>query len=227
MRILHVTHNYPPHYMAGSEVYTYNLSKELAKRNDVTVFCQVKNQNKRHKILHSIEENVSIYRVNNSFVFETFRSRFIDKNIDKVFNKILKMVVPDVVHIGHLNHLSTSIVNIIEKRNIPIVYTLHDFWLLCPRGQFVRKDLTICSSYDLSDCVDCFKKELKREGINGIRERKRKISEIFEIVDFSVAPSKFLMSKYIENGVPEEKLIYSDYGFDLELFNNFIKKTIR
>ena len=38
MRILQVIHGYPPYYMAGSEVYTYNLARELAKSNEVFVF---------------------------------------------------------------------------------------------------------------------------------------------------------------------------------------------
>jgi hypothetical protein len=40
MRILLIIHGYPPYYMAGSEVYTYNLARELAKNNEVFVFCR-------------------------------------------------------------------------------------------------------------------------------------------------------------------------------------------
>jgi hypothetical protein len=45
---------------------------------------------------------------------------------------------PDIVHIGHLNHLSTSLILEAARREIPIVYTLHDYWVMCPSGQFMQ-----------------------------------------------------------------------------------------
>ena len=45
---------------------------------------------------------------------------------------------PDVVHVGHLNHLSTSLVAEAAARGVPVVYTLHDYWIMCPRGQFMQ-----------------------------------------------------------------------------------------
>jgi hypothetical protein len=42
------------------------------------------------------------------------------------------------VHVGHLNHLSTSLLVEAAARAIPIVFTLHDYWLMCPRGQLMQ-----------------------------------------------------------------------------------------
>ena len=43
MRVLQIIHGYPPYYMAGSEVYTYNLSNELTKYAEVYVFTRMEN----------------------------------------------------------------------------------------------------------------------------------------------------------------------------------------
>jgi glycosyltransferase involved in cell wall biosynthesis len=37
-------------------------------------------------------------------------------------------------------------------------------------------------------------------------------------VDLLVAPSQFLRSRYIEWGIPEEQIVYSDYGIDITPF---------
>ncbi len=58
--------------------------------------------------------------------------------IDEAFADLLDGYKPEIVHVGHLNHLSTSLIVEAYKRNIPIVFTLHDFWLMCPRGQFLQ-----------------------------------------------------------------------------------------
>lgn len=52
----------------------------------------------------------------------------------------LDQLQPDIAHIGHLNHLSTGLVDELAIRSIPIVFTLHDFWLMCPRGQFMQRN---------------------------------------------------------------------------------------
>jgi glycogen synthase len=51
---------------------------------------------------------------------------------------------PDVVHMHHLTCLSTDIVEMLAARGIPMVYTLHDYWLLCHRGQRLDTAGDVC-----------------------------------------------------------------------------------
>jgi hypothetical protein len=53
---------------------------------------------------------------------------------------------PDVAHAHHLTCLSTEIVDVLASRRIPIVYTLHDYWLLCHRGQRPRHELPVSAT---------------------------------------------------------------------------------
>lgn len=41
LKILKVIHGFPPDFMAGSEVYSYNLCKELARLNNECIFLHV------------------------------------------------------------------------------------------------------------------------------------------------------------------------------------------
>ena len=141
MRILLVIHGYPPYYMAGSEVYTYNLARELAKTNDVFVFHRIEDKDiPLHQFFDSFEEGVHIRKINN---YEptpaTFYDKYLNPEIDDAFREYVKKVNPDVVHIGHLSHLSTQI-PIIAKREfgLPVFFTIHDFWMFCHRGQLIN-----------------------------------------------------------------------------------------
>ncbi|NLS75927.1 MAG: glycosyltransferase family 4 protein, partial [Chloroflexi bacterium] len=40
MRILQVVHWFLPRHTAGSEVYTYQLARELAQRHEVALYCR-------------------------------------------------------------------------------------------------------------------------------------------------------------------------------------------
>ena len=66
------------------------------------------------------------------------RDGYQHSSVDDAFAGLLDDIGPDVVHIGHLNHLSTSLVFKAKERRIPVVFTLHDYWLMCPRGQFIQ-----------------------------------------------------------------------------------------
>src|SRR6185369_15966968 len=66
------------------------------------------------------------------------RDRYRHVGVDQRFAEVLDTVRPHIVHTGHLNHLSTSLLVEAAARAIPIVFTLHDYWLMCPRGQFMQ-----------------------------------------------------------------------------------------
>jgi len=69
-----------------------------------------------------------------------------------------------VAHIGHLNHLSTGIVDVLYELKIPMLFTLHDFWLMCPRGQFLQRNFDgktlyeLCNQQENNKCAqNCYK----------------------------------------------------------------------
>ncbi|MDD4894453.1 MAG: glycosyltransferase, partial [Candidatus Omnitrophica bacterium] len=157
MKILQVVHSFPPFNMAGTEVYTYNLSRELAKRHKVFIFHRINNRRqKEYELTNTHHNGLSIYTINNTFRHcDSFEMTYRNKAIDDSFDRVLDQVKPDVVHIQHLLFLSTALIEEIKKRNIPVLFTLHDYWLICHRGQLIKNDLTICVRSSVSECKDC------------------------------------------------------------------------
>ena len=68
---------------------------------------------------------------------------------------IIDEVRPDVAHIHHLTCLSTTIVDELARRGIPVVLTLHDYWLICHRGQLFDTSLTRCDGPGEAGCARC------------------------------------------------------------------------
>jgi len=159
MNILQVVHSFLPYTMAGTEVYSYTLSKELSKKNKVFVFFRIKNTAEKEYFLNrSNFDGLETYAVNKTFKFcNSFEETFNDAAIDEKFRMVLDEVSPDIVHIHHLLFLSHGIVREIKKRNIPIAYTLHDYWLMCYRGQLVKEDLSLCESGPCPECLFCLR----------------------------------------------------------------------
>ena len=229
MHILKIIHGYPPSYNAGSEIYSQSVCNELSKQHRVSVFTREENLyapdfSVRKESRHI---NLDLYVVNNPQGKDGYRH----KQMDKVFEDLLKGLKPDIAYIGHLNHLSTGLVEVLHRYGIRIVYMLHDFWLMCPRGQFLTRSIgrncnfTICDRQEDARCAElCYEvyfsgyPEDREQDIarwtTWVKQRMQHIREIVTKVDLFIAPARFLMNRYVQDfGIPQEKISYLDYGF--------------
>ncbi len=162
MNILQVVHSLPPYTQAGTEIYTYNLAKELKKRNNTFIFNRVCDfKRKEFDVWKEKIDEIDIYLINNTFKnYVSFKDTYKNEVIAAKFSAILNELRPDIVHIQHLLYLSTAIIEEINKKSIPIIFTLHDYWLICPQGQLLKNSYKICNNENYSECVDCILHQL-------------------------------------------------------------------
>lgn len=245
MKILKVIHGYPMRYNAGSEVYSQTLCHGLAARgHEVHVFTREEDSFAPDFALRrevdSDDPRVQLHVVNNP----RSRDRYRYVGIDQRFAEVLDRVHPEVVHVGHLNHLSTSLIVEAAAREIPIVYTLHDYWVMCPRGQFMQMHpadpdnlWAACDGQEDRKCAErCYARyfsgtpeELESDiahWTDWVSRRMRHLRQMAELVDLFIAPARYLQRRYHDEfGLPESKLVYLDYGFDLARLRNRHRKT--
>jgi glycosyltransferase involved in cell wall biosynthesis len=124
----------------------------------------------------------------------------------------LKALDPDVIHFHHTMFFGYDILR--EVRNTlphaPIVYTLHEFMPICHRqGQMLKTaDDRPCSSESPRACHECFPDVSQQTFFM----RKRFIQSHLSLVDQFIAPSAFLAERYIDWGIPREKILVEEYG---------------
>ncbi len=233
MRILKVIHGYPMLYNAGSEVYSQTLCHGLVdQEHDVRVLSREEDAFRPDgamRMTHDeLRPEIRIDLVNNP----RHRDRYQLGSIDRRFAETLDDFRPQIVHVGHLNHLSTSLITEAKKRNIPVVYTIHDYWLMCPRGQFMQMhsadhDLwAACDGQENSKCAEkCYARYFS--GAPGeiaedmayweswVARRMAHVRAMVDLVDVFISPSRYLKERYeTDFGLPASKSIYLDYGFD-------------
>lgn len=157
MKILQVAHGYPPHSLAGVEVYTRWFARTLARRHTVQVFST--RHLPDHDDLSFVEEDLDgipvTFLVNNFTDYDSIRE-VRHPEIAERFGSFLDRVRPDLVHFQHLIKLSTTLLDACKARGIPAVLTLHDYWFLCPVIILVQRDLSLCPTPgDLTACTRC------------------------------------------------------------------------
>jgi glycosyltransferase involved in cell wall biosynthesis len=167
VRILQVIHAFPPYSEAGSENYTYALSQAFRRLgHEVAVFHRVADPTQEEYALTEAEVNgLPVYRLNNTFRYcDRFEKTYRNTDIDARFGVVLDRFRPEVIHFHHLTCLSTSCVLEARQRGLPVVMTLHDYWLICQRGQFLKRDVSLCSGQEDGECVRCLAHQLSISG---------------------------------------------------------------
>jgi glycosyltransferase involved in cell wall biosynthesis len=227
MKILKIIHGYPPHYNAGSEVYSQSICEELSKSNEVIIFTREENPYAPDFTIRKEDgsESITKYLVNMAQSKDGYRHPQLDRN----FKKLAVQEKPDIAHIGHLNHLSTGLVEVLHELKIPIVFTLHDFWLMCPRGQFLQRNFGNSDMWQLCDkqedrkcatnCYSAYFGNSESENdiehwTNWVHGRMLESKSIVDKIDIFIAPSKYLRNRFIADfNIPRDKIQYLDYGF--------------
>ncbi len=150
--------------MAGSEIYTYKLSKELVKKHDVRLFfTEHRPDREQYKMAEGIFNGLPFHESAFNHIYGSFEETYLNQGMERNLETVLDTFRPDIVHIQHLMFHSLGYPALIKSRGIPVVYTLHDYWLTCPdmRGGIrFTEDRIVCS--DLSDdrCAVCVEPRL-------------------------------------------------------------------
>ena len=130
--------------------------------------------------------------------------------------ELIKDEQPDIVHLQNIHHhITPSIFYIIKKYNIPVVWTLHDYTLLCPNTSFLNHG-KICEKcrkkkYFWPLMTKCKKNSFGASSMAALEATVHCLMMIENMVDYFIAPSKFLYEKFLEYGVKSNKLVRLDH----------------
>jgi glycosyltransferase involved in cell wall biosynthesis len=159
LRILQVSHGFPPNENAGVELYTFYLSKALVHLNhEVSIFCREEDPEKEESSFRQEEvDGLKVTRVINNLTRISDSRIYYDNHFfDQAFLKALKEENPDLVHFQHFIALSANLLRIAKEEGYPVVFTLHDFFIFCHRIHLLKEDNRLCPGprYGL-ECVSC------------------------------------------------------------------------
>lgn len=145
-------------------------------------------------------------------MLETLIRPFGSAETKRKFKKLLDDFKPDVVHLNNIHtQLSPILAELAHKRGIKVVWTLHDYKLLCPRYDCLRNGKTVCE-----ECFEDKHKVLEykcmknskvasilayREAVAWPRERLEKCTDTF------ICPSRFMAEKMAQGGFDKAKLV--------------------
>ena len=158
MRIVLAVHAFPPRSVAGVEVYTLRLAQGLrARGHDVHVLAAVHDLDAPPgAVRRRSHAGVDVVEIVSVHAAGTLEATYDDPVVDAAGAAVFDELRPECVHFQHLLNLSSGLVAAARRAGARTVFTLHDYWLSCPRdGLRMREDLSLCQSMDHRACAAC------------------------------------------------------------------------
>jgi glycosyltransferase involved in cell wall biosynthesis len=137
----------------------------------------------------------------------------------RVFREYLREVQPSLVH-GHniYGGLSGAIIDAARDLQIPFLLTLHDYKLICPSYLMLDRGVPCeaCRGHRYWRCLAhrCHKDRLSASAVVAGEAYFNQIFGTYEYVSYFIAPSRFLMQKHMEGGIPADKIVHLPNAID-------------
>jgi glycosyltransferase involved in cell wall biosynthesis len=145
-RLLLVNAHGADEFSGGAERYVAQLADGFGALGfDVEILSAFPSQarGRRVSVLHDTD-------------WRSSRSRRLQNHIGDVLSvptgkldEVVARAKPDLVHTNNLPGVSTAIWRVAQRRGVPVVHTVHDYHLLCPRVTLLQPDGTPCRPHPL------------------------------------------------------------------------------
>lgn len=158
-----------------------------------------------------INYNEEIEHKNIASGFKVLRRTIYSREARKKIKQLIISERPDVAHIQNIHHhITPSIFFELKKHNVPIIWTLHDYTLICPNTSFLSHG-EVCEKckkhkYYWPLIQRCKKESFAASAITALEAVTHKVMRVHDMVDTLIAPSIFLRDKLLEYGFPERKI---------------------
>lgn len=138
------------------------------------------------------------------------------KEAKRRFQELCERVRPDVVHMNLVHRqITLSILDApyIKQHKVPVVFTSHDYILVCPSYVMLDGCGEVCDACLGGHFLNCLKKKCvkgstAKSGMAFAEAEFLKLTGAYRKVDRIIAPSEFMRGKLIEGGFPPEQVVH-------------------
>ena len=141
------------------------------------------------------------------------------------FEALLEEFKPDVIHMNNVHRqLTLSILDApyLKKHHVPVVYTAHDYILLCPAYTMVNGGGAVCDA-----CLDkhfmhavsnmCVKGSRAKSALAAMEAEFLKLHHSYDKIDLIIAPSQFMKNKFDEGGFASKTVAMQNFLTDSQI----------
>ena len=233
MNILVVNWSWYP--SGGDWTYVENVVKLYeAKGHHVIPFSMKDDRNFPSAYTDYFIENIDYKTINKynivagvKVVMNSIYSLEAQKNLERLLND----VKIDFAHINVIHHYITpTILKLLKKKNIPIIWSFHEYTPLCPDSIFISHDKVCekCYGGAFYNCIthSCKKGSYLASTVAALENYVHKYLNYYAYVDYFVCGSIFQYEKYRQFNFFKDRLVQIYHGFDYSDAESIMSRPI-
>jgi glycosyltransferase involved in cell wall biosynthesis len=212
-RVLIVSHGHPDFSIGGGEIAAHTQWQELRRRGIETLLVARTAQSPAHAgASFSLRSRDGMEVLFSAPPVDHFRHSQPNRRVvHEEFRALLERFCPTVVHFHHYVHLGLELLREVRKfaPAAVIVLTLHEYLAMChAQGQMLKTSGLLCNRAAPLDCNGCFPDITPQKFFM----RELFVKSFLNLVDCFVCPSAFLRDRYVDWGLPREKMHVLENG---------------
>lgn len=143
---------------------------------------------------------------------EAIKRLYFSEEVKSQFLKIINTFKPDIVHLNNIHsQISPLIGELAHQKGIKVIWTLHDYKLICPCYTCLNKNnvCNLCiSSQNPFHVIEnkCMKGSFLASVLAYIEALIWNKKRLIQNTDIFISPSSFLAKRMIDGGFPSDKL---------------------
>jgi glycosyltransferase involved in cell wall biosynthesis/GT2 family glycosyltransferase len=224
LSVLHIVHGWPPFDIGGTEQYARQLAIHQAGHHRVSAFSRLADRDRATgQRLAYLDRNVRVRLVVNNFDQRNPWARNAVRNatMEGELAEFVDHVKPDLTHVHHLSGHSASLMKVLQRRRIPTIYQIQDWWPLCARSNMWHPEGRLCQGPTPARCAKC----LPMTGIGPSgplnrwlhRTRRRHMKSQISRAHAYIMGSKTIHRHFADATLlgPEARVHVLDYGVEM------------
>lgn len=225
MRILLVNKYF--YRKGGAETYFFALAEGLRALGHDVAFFSMKHPNNEPSYWskYFVSEKDYVGEISAFKKVQEASTLIYSFEAKRKFEALLEEFKPDIIHMNNVHRqLTLSILDApyLKKHHVPVVYTAHDYILLCPAYTMVNGRGEVCDA-----CLDrhfmhaaknvCVKGSRAKSALATMEAEFLKLHHSYSKIDLIIAPSQFMKSKLDEGGFAGKTVAMQNFLTDSQM----------
>lgn len=213
-RILVIAHRHPDFSLGGGEIAAYQLYRAYRGHSGVDQAWFLASCDRGRGLSGAITprrpgEYLWEQGIHDWTMLKAVQRRCLTES----FAELVGSLRPTIIHAHHYAHLGMEFLRLVKDvaPDVKLCLTLHEYMAICHnQGQMIRTDGRLCARESFDDCRNCF----PQLSVQDLWRRKHFLQRHLDYVDQFVSPSQFLRQRYIDWGLPADKIVVIENGQD-------------
>ena len=214
----------------GDSTYSFNLAEMLKnKGHEIAFFAMQDAKNLPDPNADLFVSHIDFKELNGkknlSSALRVLLRAIYSREARMKFRRLLTRFKPAMVHLHNIHaHITPSVVFEARNQGVPVVWTLHDFKLVCPNSHFlVDASVEVCEACGPDNYLPALWKRCKKgsylaSAMAALEAYGHKLMGVKSLISGFLCPSAFLRGKIIEKGIPEDLVTHLPLFLQDEMF---------